>query len=78
MSSSSHLIPPPRINARPCSKTDGVEGTLLSSAHVSLRTRIGIRPGKQASGSVAVHGCRGVKIETLETDLQICRLFTLT
>ena len=50
---------------------------VLYSAQVSLRTRIGIRPGKQASGSAAGHGCRGVKIETLETDLQICRLFTL-
>ena len=51
---------------------------VLYSAQVSLRTRIGIRREKQASGSAAGHGCRGVKIVTLETDLQICRLFTLT
>ena len=30
---------------------------VLYSAQVSLRTRIGIRPAKQASGSAAGHGC---------------------
>ena len=59
----------------PVAKQMGLK--VLYSAQVSLRTRIGVRPGKQANLSAAGHGCRGVEIEILETDLQICRLFTL-